>query len=132
MWWKFSKYPSMTQLPQAWHPARATTPLRKRKGETPPNYKTTPISPRFEFLREPSRKSILSFLGVEEGPRNLAGGLSGGLGLLGSELRSSCKNGKAWPHLAYGLNVTPCHEAGVEALVMGKEGEKTARLRKDS
>ena len=67
LWWKFSKYPSMTQLPQAWHPARATTPLRKRKGETPPNYKTTPTSPRFEFLREPSRKSILSFLGVGGG-----------------------------------------------------------------
>ena len=62
----------------------------------------------------------------------MAGGLSDGLELLGSGLRSSCKNGKAWPHLAYGLNVTPSHEAGVEALVMGKEGEKTAGLRKDS
>lgn len=124
----------MTQLPQAWRLATATTPLRKRKGETPPNCKTPPTSPRFEFVREPSRKSILSFLGVEEGggPRNLAGSLSDGLGLLGSELRSSCKNGKAWPHLAYGLNVTPSHEAGVGALVTGKEGEKTAGLRRVS
>ena len=62
----------------------------------------------------------------------MAGCLSDGLSLLGSELRSSCKNRKAWPHLAYGLNMTPSHEAGVGALVMGKEGEKTAGLRKVS
>lgn len=62
----------------------------------------------------------------------MAGCLSDGLSLLGSELRSSCKNRKAWPHPAYGLNMTPSHEAGVGALVMGKEGEKTAGLRKVS
>ena len=62
----------------------------------------------------------------------MAGSLNDGLGLPGSELRSSCKNGKAWPHLAHGLNMIPSHEAGVGALVMGKEGEKTAGLRKVS
>lgn len=62
----------------------------------------------------------------------MAGGLSDGLHLLGSELRSSCTNRKAWPHLAYGLNMTPSHEARVGALVMGKKGEKTAGLRKVS